>query len=73
MGSACGEVKGLGGRAGRWTRAFPDTFPPLCCQRAVQELESLGGALERSQKGVETLESCRKETRSKADEARYLG
>ncbi|CAM5106156.1 unnamed protein product [Natator depressus] len=37
---------------------------------AVQELESLRGALERSQKGVETLESCRKETRSKADEAR---
>ncbi|CAM5160761.1 unnamed protein product [Eretmochelys imbricata] len=39
-------------------------------KRAVQELESLRGALERSQKGVETLESCRKETRSKADEAR---
>ncbi|XP_042700778.2 uncharacterized protein LOC101946607 isoform X1 [Chrysemys picta bellii] len=39
-------------------------------KRAVQDLELLRGALERSQKEAETLESCLKETRSKADEAR---
>ncbi|XP_074916197.1 uncharacterized protein LOC116835627 [Chelonoidis abingdonii] len=39
-------------------------------KRAVQDLDSLREALERSQKEAETLDSCLKETRSKADEAR---
>lgn len=44
----------------------------LYFQHTVQELESQRGALEKSQKEAQKLESHVKETQSKADEARYL-